>query len=285
MLDLRSTLNGFGIADVQNLYDAGEIAAINEALDPHFARLDHQHRSYALSTDLVRLGISDTILSDKLVSALFEIMSDPVFYHFHVYEIRSRQSEPHVESAILSGWHRDFDSSYTEHSPSHISLFVYLTHVGPEDGAFEFMPDLPQGAFRNHDKVIQERGDIGHGFFWNRYFYHRASPNRGTVRRRVLKLSIQKSSFPSNNLETEYLREMAAAMMGRDAARKGLFGAYSPQDYPTIILGESGLQYSRPETNMEVHLSPLAVLKAQARDAYLAMKRRTSPSGTAANYD
>lgn len=48
--------------------------------------------------------------------------------------------------------------------------------------------------------AVQLIGPVGTAAMWNRSYFHRASPNRGSVRRRVLKISFQPAGLPNDRI-------------------------------------------------------------------------------------
>lgn len=231
---LRSQLNALGLVRLDDLFERSELATLNAALDPHFAALAHEPRSYAYSVDLNRLGRLDAVLGERTLKVLFDVMPDPVIYHLHAYEIAARNPSPHIFGHELAGWHRDPDSAWEPAAPTHVSLFVYLTDVAETDGPFEFLPGRPQGRFSNGAASVSLTGAAGTSFLWNRAFFHRASPNRGEVRRRLLKISIQKNRYESSHLAAPHLAPVAAAERGRDPHRALLFGAWQGRQAPEL---------------------------------------------------
>ena len=82
-----------------------------------------------------------------------------------------------------------------------MSVFLYLTDVGPENGPFELLPRDPELGFAPGLPCISVTGPAGFAFAWNRSFYHRAAPNRSPRRRRVLKLSVQPRRLPNDRID------------------------------------------------------------------------------------
>lgn len=138
----------------------------------------------------------DEIFTPKLMTLIFSVIPNPILYHCHSYEINGLNSKPHIaEDNFLNGWHRDVDCIHDlgNSAIQHVSLFVYLTNVGNEDGAFEvcnkklgYFPRLFKSS--NFYRIT---GKKGHSFLFNRTAVHRASPNQNTIQRRVLKISFQ----------------------------------------------------------------------------------------------
>lgn len=261
---LLTDLNDYGIVNAGGLYGSDEIAAINGALDPHFAALSNQPRSYAYSRDLDALGILNSVLSKRVIRSFYEIIPDPVLYHLHCYEIAGAQAKSHIFGNELRGWHRDPDSSYSAERPSHISLFVHLSDVGEEDGAFEFMPHTATRKFANKVPACTMIGETGKSYYWNRHFFHRASPNRGTRRRRMLKLSIQGSRWASSSLSLEHMAPVVARMKTADEHLAGLFG-HRTNSTPQGFDAASGVKYSRIPTNTEVDIGVGPLLRSKLK--------------------
>lgn len=192
---------------LEPIYSEETIALINHRLDAVF-KSQHQARRYADAIDLYNLGLYSSIFTRELLFTLFSVISDPVLYHFHAYEIDGFNSRPHIsDKNHLDGWHRDMDCIHdlSNNNIQHVSLFVYLTDVGDVDGAFEIC-DKPLGYFPRLFKTsrfYKIKGMRGHTFLFNRTAMHRASPNEGSVNRRVLKISFQSKNTPSEPLQVK----------------------------------------------------------------------------------
>ena len=152
------------------------------------------------------LGIMDEVLNPRMMDLLFSIIPDPVLYHFHFYEIAAKQEKSHIFSENLLGWHRDPDCTFRASDPTHLSIFVYFSDVGPDDGPFEFVPNLATENLSSGAKVASMQGPAGMSFVWHRRFFHRAAPNRGSRRRRLLKISVQNNEFKSAHLKRPFFR-------------------------------------------------------------------------------
>jgi hypothetical protein len=180
---------------LEPLYTEETINHLNNKFDELFSS-QNSARRYVDSLDIYNLGMIDEIFTPKLISLIFSVIPNPVLYHCHSYEIEGLSSKPHIAAGnFLNGWHRDEDCIHNldNRGIQHVSLFVYLTHVGNEDGAFEvcnkklgYFPRLFKSS--NFYKIT---GENGHSFLFNRTALHRASPNQNTTQRRVLKISFQ----------------------------------------------------------------------------------------------
>jgi len=199
-----------GLVMLPDIYTVNDLAELNAAMNTLFASRQDQKRSYVRPDDMMALGILDLVLSPAMLDVLFTIMPDPVLYHLHAYEIEAGCSQPHIFANQPGGWHRDMDSAYFRDDPTHVSVFVYLSDVGPDDGVFEFASQEPEAALMRGAPAMSLTGSAGLAFAWHRSFYHRAAPNRGPRRRRLLKISIQRNEFPSVLMEKDYVRRMLA---------------------------------------------------------------------------
>ena len=180
---------------LEPLYSEEVINLLNNKFDEVFSK-QNSARRYVDALDIYKLGMIDEIFTPKLMTLIFSVIPNPILYHCHSYEINGLNSKPHIaEDNFLNGWHRDVDCIHDlgNSAIQHVSLFVYLTNVGNEDGAFEvcnkklgYFPRLFKSS--NFYRIT---GKKGHSFLFNRTAVHRASPNQNTIQRRVLKISFQ----------------------------------------------------------------------------------------------
>jgi len=227
-------LERFGICSYSKPFTARDIAAFNTALDPLFTCRIDQPRAYVHVDELHALGLFQRLLSQPIRNILFSIMPDPVLYHCHVNEIAANDSKPNLFPETLSGWHRDGDSELLHGEITHVSLFVYFTEVGPQDGAFEFVPKNPAAWLHSLTPVTSVTGSPGFAFAWQRSFYHRGSPNRGAVRRRVFKISVQRNRFVSSHLKNPHFRALLPLLPAGDTALDILLGRYQGCQAPRV---------------------------------------------------
>ncbi|NOU49106.1 hypothetical protein HG263_00885 [Pseudoalteromonas sp. JBTF-M23] len=183
---------------LEPLYEERVIDKLNAALDIIFANKSGERR-YADALELYQSGVFNDIVTPKLISLIFSFFPNPVLYHFHSYEITGQQDKPHIAADnFLDGWHRDIDCIYDIKTKGvqHITLFIYLTDVNDGDGAFEIC-NKNLGFFSRlfkNSNFFRVTGEKGHTFLFNRTAFHRASPNRNSKNRRVLKISFQDKS-------------------------------------------------------------------------------------------
>ncbi len=218
-------------------------------------------------------GILPLVLSENMRNCLLSIMPDPVLYHMHIYEIAANQSQPHIFSETMAGWHRDPDSENGGAKATHVSIFVYLTDVESENGAFEFIPQNPLLWLHKNTGYVSMLGKSGTSFLWNRNFYHRASPNRSDIRRRLLKISIQNNSFFSRHLGNEHFKPLIAATPEGDAMLDMLFGRYQGVNAPVVNTPES-FEFIAVKPNCRMNLSNKYLAEWQARMMVRAIRHR-----------
>jgi hypothetical protein len=284
MPNLKDCLRTTGICRVPDLYGPDDVARLNTVVDPHFAALSTQPRSYVYMDDMHRLGILELVFSQAMRSLLFSIVPDPQLYHCHIYEIAANNKTSHIFSESLSGWHCDPDSEFANNDPTHVSVFVYLTDVGPEDGPFEFIPQNPTNWLHSKTACLSVTGNRGLAFVWNRSYYHRASPNRGPVRRRLLKISVQPQRFPNEHIKTSKFTSLMDVLPAGDTEMDMLLGRYAGSQ-PIAAKAES------PTCSTLDGLRPLgisngALAKAQLRMKAKALKARLlKPEKQAVAYD
>lgn len=262
-----------GICNIGDLYSAAEIANINAAVDPIFAQRQSDRRSYVHVDEMMELGLFNSILSDGMRSVLFAAIEDPVLYHCHIYEIAGNDQKPHIFGDRLGGWHRDHDSELLRGKVTHISVFVYLKDVGSDDGPFEFVPVNPRGWLHARSPYISVTGSAGYSFVWQRSFYHRAAPNRGPRRRRLLKISVQANRFRSRHLENSRFAKLKSMIPVGDAAVDLLLGRYQGKKSPRISGYAIPSFRAIPPTN-QLLLSNLDLAREQLFEVARAVKHR-----------
>lgn len=199
---LSDVLANEGIADLTGLWPAETVEAWSHRLDPFFEPMDGEKRSYVGTDTLVSTGIFAELFSEPVRQLIAGIQPSALLYHCHVYEIAAGQAKPHIHRDKPLGWHRDTETlkAFTPDFPSFISIFVLLSPVGEEDGPFEFTPERPTNGIHPGADVVRLVGPVGTVAMWNRSYFHRASPNRGSLRRRILKVSFQPAGLPNDRI-------------------------------------------------------------------------------------
>jgi hypothetical protein len=273
MARLNEILVESGIARVPDIYTPSELVQINAAMDATFQQRAASGRAYVHADDMQRLGLFGVILSKTMRSLIFSIVPDAVLYHCHAYEIPGLCTKSHIFSESLSGYHRDPDSDYLPNKPTHISIFVYLTPVGHDDGAFEFIPRAPHKWLHASVPTILAMGQPGFSFVWQRGFYHRASPNRGPRRRRLIKISVQPNAYESVHLRNENFLRLLAAVSPGDPETDLLLGRYQGRAAP-VLPDSPGSRAEALAPNGTLELSNVELAKVQLREKARQLKRR-----------
>jgi hypothetical protein len=269
--DLVDLLGAEGIAQLPPLYDPETIARINAALDPIFKARANEARAYVGVDELVELDLIDTLLGGEMRRTILSIVPDPVLLHCAASEIAAHDTKSHVSSERLDGWHRDWETLFLRRRPTHVSVFVYLSDVGPGDGAFELSPANPAKRLEETSPVVSMMGPAGTSFVWNRTFHHRASPNRGARRRRIFKLSVQPNAFHSrqNGPHPANFHAAMSALPVGDPYMDVMMGRYQNRRAPRLETPEpmKGRPVA-PTGGLEV---PAAMLKHE-QDRHLVLK-------------
>jgi len=262
---LAQRLAGRGILSVGDVYSVAELARLNTLMNPLFAARSHEARAYVRPDDMVGTDIFHSVLSRKMKNLLFSIVPEPVLYHLHAYEIAANRSESHVFSEQPSGWHRDPDSEFFASDPTHVSVFVYLSEVGKDDGPFEFVAQRPNESIRPDSPAISMTGHAGTSFIWHRSYYHRAAPNRANRRRRLVKISIQPNAFNSAHLRQPFFQRAIAKIPAGDNEVDLLLGRYQGKSAPTLAPANP-LRFFDQHAAATVNLSPDAILRMQQQE-------------------
>lgn len=198
-----NSLTTDGITLLENLFTPATIQKWNQLLDPHFAKLSHEARSEMENYELYKLGLFNDFFNDEVRFLIYKIMPDAVLFDFHVYETAANQTKSHIVADRLEGWHVDVKPlpGLDVKQPHYLSLFVHLSDVRLEDGAFEILPQDPYLPIKSGLNSIRAVGEKGTAYLWNKAFFHRASPNTGPQRRRMLKVSFQHNYLENDNLK------------------------------------------------------------------------------------
>lgn len=199
---LREVLAQEGIADLTGLWPVQQVEAWNRQVDSLFAAIDDQARSYVGADQLVGTGIFQEVFSEPVRRLIASIQPSALLYHCHCYEIAAAQTKPHINQNRLQGWHRDWETlrDFTRDFPTFVSIFILLSPVADGDGPFEFAPKSPDDGLRAGGEIVRLVGPVGTAAIWNRSYYHRAAPNRGPRRRRVLKISFQPAGLTNDRI-------------------------------------------------------------------------------------
>ncbi len=262
---LPEMLSNEGIADLTGMWSADTVADWSRRLDPLFKSTDGEERSYVSADGLVETGIFAEVFTEPVRQLIAGIQPSALLYHCHCYEIAGNQEKTHIHRDKPQGWHRDNETlrNYLTDFPNFISIFILLTPVGDDDGAFEFFPTRPNKGMRAGGEIVRLVGPVGTAAIWNRSYFHRASPNRGSVRRRILKISFQPAGLPNERIDLPEFRDAFAKL--QDPALRALID-------PTRVGSSTPLPFSgdptvarplAPSGHNELTKSGAAILRAQ----------------------
>lgn len=272
MSNLHRILSSEGICAVRPLLSAEELALVNARVNPLFKNRETERRAYVTVDELHTLGLFDIVFKPEIQDLFLAAIPDPVFYHFHIYEIAGGNTESHIFSESLSGWHRDPDSEYVPNDPTHLSLFIYLTEVGPEDGPFQFLPGDPTRLMTGSTPTISLEGAPGFSFIWHRSYYHRAAPNRAPRRRRLLKISVQCNAYPSAHLARESFRNLQAVIPPGDPRLDLFLGRMQGRVAPALPpVADPSFRLLSPTGSIDV--PTIDIVKAQIKGKVRTLKQ------------
>ncbi len=269
----RRRLIETGITAIAPLYAPETISGWGATLDHAFEKLRSEDRSYLAADEVLDLGLFDEVFTATLRRLIWELMADAVIYQCHIYEIAANQDRPHIEAHRLDGWHRDAET-VTDHDPRDlrfVSLFVYLTDVGDEGGAFDFLAQPMRWPLIDSKPAVHVTGPAGTSFLWNRSFFHRASPNRSDVRRRVLKISVQPRTRPNCRLGLPQFQAVRDVLRGKDPFLESLFGRIAEAMLPQPE-GELPEIFDLPPGRM-IHVRPIDEAALALRQVRLHIRR------------
>tara|TARA_B100001057_G_C22854137_1_gene952093 strand:- start:1980 stop:2819 length:840 start_codon:yes stop_codon:yes gene_type:complete len=195
-----------GFIEFEDLFSDEQINRWNDVLDRFYLEKDKK-----VTLDLLELGkpgfeIVKEFLNDKVKFIIDQLIKDPIIFYAGSNEIPSKQKISHVNHNELEGWHTDTGENLQYlnlNYPFWITFFVYLTDVGQNDGAFEISNVTKKKNIKHKMKCFKLMGKRGKAFVWGNPFFHRASPNNGNTRRRILKIQIQ-----HNYLENTYIKTL-----------------------------------------------------------------------------
>lgn len=231
-----TTLSSQGISFFACPYTPETLKRWNALLDPLFKAQGDIFRSYVSTAKLFELGIVDEFFNTSMRSLIRSAIPDAVLATLDCYESQGGQSEGEVYDSN-SEWHLDIQSmpGLDPLAFNYLSIFINLSDVNEDSGAFEIRPLSPKILFRDGDVTMKATGNIGTSYIWNRSFYHRASMNRSKIRRRILKISIQHNYLENSVVILPEFRQTLEKIDKEDLFLRFLFG----EKYQNTHLGPS----------------------------------------------
>ena len=192
-----------GVVELENLYSENLITEWNSKLDKIIKAKNSKNdkRVEIDLNELVECGIVDQIFNDKFKSVISNLMDDPVLYLMNANEIVGNEDKPHVANNSLNGWHYDISTlSYLDrNNPNFITMFIYLSDVlNFDDAPFEICSETNLDLISNITPTKKILGKKGKCFVWNNSFIHRASPNKGPNKRRIIKIGFKNNYFQND---------------------------------------------------------------------------------------
>tara|TARA_B110000971_G_C19937602_1_gene467132 strand:+ start:154 stop:981 length:828 start_codon:yes stop_codon:yes gene_type:complete len=197
-----------GFIEFKNIFDDALIEKWNSKLDFFYKNkkdkiiLDFTDNR----VDKIGFEILQEFFNDKIKYIISKLIPDPIILWAGSNEIPGNTKISHVNHNDIGGWHTDIgeDLSFIDlKNPHYMTFFVYLTDVGPEDGPFEITNVTKKREINSSTSAKTLLGKKGTCFVWGNGFFHRAAPNYGNLRRRILKIQLQ-----NNYLENSYIDKM-----------------------------------------------------------------------------
>lgn len=264
------------IAILPNLYSLSTIEKWNTLFTPLLNKQSNKRR-YINALQLFDLGCLEEIFTTQLQDIIYSIVPDPILYHCHVYEIDGNQEKSHISADNkLNGWHRDVDCKHQLHRKKvqHVSLFIYLSDVEAEGGYFEISDkQLFPPQFGNQDTHYQLTGSTGTSFLFDRKAFHRASPNRSKIARRVLKVSFQSAALFNHKQNEPIFNKVREQLSNNNRFICQLFGKkHNTEDVYQVCDSES-LIATLPLTQTTSQFSPLENGVRYVRDLRFIFRR------------
>ena len=218
----------YGFVELGNIFSKEEIELINTKASLIIKNKFNKTKTEIIFEELIKSGIADIVLNNKnLRKIILEILPDPILFGFNIYEVDILQNRTHTSDNNIDGWHVDTPQlPFLDRSqPNFVSLMVYLTDVMSfEDGSFEVTSENNLSNLKHKLPSKKILGVKGTSFIWNNNYAHRASPNTGKIRRRVLKIG-----FQNNYIQNALYPKMQYAykdLMKKDEFTDFIFGKF-----------------------------------------------------------
>ena len=262
-MTLVENFKKYGFLELENIFSKEQIDLINIKADPLILKKFNKTKTEILIKELIESGIADIILTNEnLRKIILTIMPDPILFGFNLYEVNTMQKKTHTNDNSADGWHVDtpvlpfLDRKQT----NFVSFIIYLTDVMSfEDGPFEVTSENMVEKLKHKSQSKKILGCKGTSFIWNNNYLHRASPNIGKIRRRVLKISFQNNYF-QNSFYPELLNAYPS-FLKKDDFTDFVFGKYHFTSIKAHKIDyllknyKNSINYKKIEFNSNVKLS------------------------------
>ena len=260
---LAKRLSDRGLLAVGNIYSVADLAIINAVMDPIFASRANERRAYVRPDEMQNAGILDFVLSRKMKDLILSVVPNPVLYHFHAYEIAGNSTEFAYfrgSTRRLASRSRQRVLSTRSDARQHLRL-----PVGCRRGRrpLPILSAQSRSPLHSSSPVVSMTGPIGMSFVWRRSHYHRAAPNRGPRRRRLVKISVQPNEFPSAHLRNDFFRKVVEELPAGDDEMDLLLGRYQGRSGPKLNSSQP-IKFFDVEPNSQINV-PASILKQMKR--------------------
>lgn len=262
-MTLIENFKKYGFLELENILSKEQIELINTKVDPIILNKFNKTKTEILIEELIESGIAEIILTNEnLRKIILTIMPDPILFGFNIYEVDSMQERTHTNDNSADGWHVDtpvlpfLDRKQT----NFVSFMIYLTDVMSfEDGPFEITSENLLEKLKHKSQSKKILGCKGTTFIWNNNYLHRASPNIGKIRRRVLKIG-----FQNNYFQNSFYPKLLNAYPGyskKDEFTDFIFGKYHMTSIKAHKIDyllkdyKNSINYKKTEFNTSVKLS------------------------------
>jgi hypothetical protein len=266
----------YGFLELENIIPKEQIDLINIKADPIILNKFNKTKTEILIKDLIESGIAEIVLTNEnLRKIILSIMPDPILFGFNIYEVDAMQVRTHTNDNAVDGWHVDtpvlpfLDRKQT----NFVSFMIYLTDVMSfEDGPFEVTSENMLEKLNQKSLSKKILGPKGTTFIWNNNYLHRASPNIGKIRRRVLKIGFQNNYF-QNSFYTELLNAYPSYSK-KDEFTNFIFGKYHLTSIKAHKIDhllkdyKNSINYKKTEFNSKIKLSLKIYIKKMLKNIF-----------------
>ena len=275
-MTLIENFKKYGFLELLNIFSKDEINSINIIADPIIKKKFNKTKTEIIFEELIKSGIADIVLNNKnLRKIILEILPDPILFGFNIYEVDILQKRTHTSDNNIDGWHVDTPvlPFLDRKQPNFVSLMVYLTDVMSfEDGAFEVTSENNLNNLKSGLPSKKILGIKGTSFIWNNNYAHRASPNTGKIRRRVLKIG-----FQNNYIQSALYPKMQYAykdLLIKDEFTDFIFGKFHHTSIKAHKIDhllsdyKNSIYYKKIEYNTSIKLSKILGLKKLIKNLF-----------------
>jgi len=275
-MSLVKNFSKYGFLELENIFTREEIDSINIKANPIIKYKFNKIKTEIILEELIKSGIADIVMTNRnLRKMILEILPDPILFAFNIYEVDIMQEKTHTNDNAIDGWHVDTPvlPFLDRNMPNFVSLIVYLTDVMDfQDGPFEVASENNLENLSNNLTSKKILGSKGTSFIWNNNYLHRASPNTGKIRRRVLKVG-----FQNNYLQNSFYSNMQHAYINfskKDEFTDFIFGKFHHTSIKAHKIDhllkdyKNSVHYNEPKFNTRIKLNSIFNLKKLIKNIF-----------------